>query len=343
MSENAGIVADTTARIFRELGSGKQRSALWKALDEAGLVRAWIAESFGGAGASRADGFEVLKIAGAHAVDVPLAETLLAGWMFEQAKLTLPDGVMTIAPVDARDETTLDAKNRLSGRARSVPFARAASQIAVLASRGDECFVAAVDRTKCEVTECVNLARDARDTVAFMSAVPAAVQPVAIDFGGVMLMGAAARSMQMAGALQTILDLSVAYANERVAFEKPIGKFQSIQHSLARLAGEAAAAIAAAGSAADAISSSPITDEAVFLEVAAAKIRIGEAASVGAGIAHQVHGAIGFSAEHPLHRYTQRLWTWRDDFGGESHWAVQLGRRVAKQGADALWPMLAAR
>jgi acyl-CoA dehydrogenase len=149
----------------------------------------------------------------------------------------------------------------------------------------------------------------------------------------------------MAGALEAILDLAVAYANERVAFGRPIAKFQAVQHNLARLAGEVAAAIAAAGSAADAIAtaSGADFDEGVFLEVASAKIRVGEAAGEGAAIAHQVLGAIGFTREHVLHRFTRRLWAWRDDFGNESQWAVQLGRRVAANGAEALWPMLAAR
>jgi len=116
-----------------------------------------------------------------------------------------------------------------------------------------------------------------------------------------------------------------------------------IQHNLARLAGESAAALAASGSAADAIEHAQAFDETVLLEVASAKIRVGEAATEGAAIAHQVHGAIGFSGEHALHRFTQRLWAWRDDFGTESDWAVRLGKLVAGKGADALWPMLAAR
>jgi alkylation response protein AidB-like acyl-CoA dehydrogenase len=166
--------------------------------------------------------------------------------------------------------------------------------------------------------------------------------PAALDGDALLLMGAAVRAMQMTGALEAILDISVGYANERVAFGRPIAKFQAVQHNLARLAGEVAAAIAAAGSAADAIASGE-TGEAAFLEVAAAKIRVGEAASEGAAIAHQVLGAIGFTREHALHRFTQRLWAWRDDFGNESFWAVKLGNRVAANGADALWPMLAAR
>ena len=39
-----------------------------------------------------------------------------------------------------------------------------------------------------------------------------------------------------------------------------------------------------------------------------------------------------------LHRFTRRLWAWRDDFGNESVWAVKLGNLVAAKGADGLWP-----
>jgi len=116
-----------------------------------------------------------------------------------------------------------------------------------------------------------------------------------------------------------------------------------VQHNLARLAGEVAAALTAAGSAADAIASADAFDDAIFLEAAAAKIRSAEAAQEGAAIAHQVHGAIGFTREHVLHRFTLRALGWRDDFGNESHWALELGKRVASRGADAFWPLLASR
>ena len=81
----------------------------------------------------------------------------------------------------------------------------------------------------------------------------------------------------------------------------------------------------------------------IFLEATAAKIRSAEAAQEGAAIAHQVHGAIGFTNEHVLHRYTLRLLAWRDDFGNESHWAVALGNKIAARGADDFWPLVAAR
>ena len=70
-----------------------------------------------------------------------------------------------------------------------------------------------------------------------------------------------------------------------------------------------------------------VIDDAVFLEAASAKIRCAEAAEEGAAIAHQVFGAIGFTKEHVLHRFTLRMLGWRDDFGNESYWAAELGRR----------------
>jgi alkylation response protein AidB-like acyl-CoA dehydrogenase len=81
----------------------------------------------------------------------------------------------------------------------------------------------------------------------------------------------------------------------------------------------------------------------MLLEIAAAKIRVGEAVTTGGAIAHQVHGAVGWTAEHVLQRFTRRMWGWRDDFGAESHWAAMLGDMVSEAGADALWPMLAER
>ena len=156
-------------------------------------------------------------------------------------------------------------------------------------------------------------------------------------------MGATVRSMQISGALQSILKLATNYAQERVAFEKQISKLQAVQHNLANLANETAVAIAAAGSAMDTINDLDTFNELVFFEAASAKIRTGEAVGEGAAIAHQVYGAIGFTEEHILHRFTQRLWDWRDDFGSESEWAVQLGEMVAEKGADELWPLLTSR
>jgi acyl-CoA dehydrogenase len=354
VAESENIVAETAERIFTDLADaqtinkskdGSWKAPLWHALTEAGLPLSWVSEDCDGSGAGMAEGFSVLNSAGRFAVSVPLAETMLAGWLLAQARIASPAGPMTVAPASPKDRIVANADGTLSGRARGVPFAGEARHVAVLAAGASGLVIALVDADACRIEAGRNLADDDNATVTFNNAKPAALRPAPPGFAqtSLMLMGAVARSLQIAGALESMLDSSVRYSNERIAFEKKISKFQAVQHNLAKLAGEAAAALAAAGSAADAICSSTRFDDAVFLEAASAKIRCAEAAEKGAAIAHQVHGAIGFTLEHILHRYTLRALAWRDDFGHDSYWAVELGKLVAARGADELWPLVASR
>src|SRR5207237_1106178 len=98
--------------------------ALWHALEESGLTLTWVPDELGGAGAALADGFAVLRAAGRFAAPVPLAETLMAGWLLTQAGISVPGGPLTIAPIHADGRIALTADGALSGRARRVPFAR---------------------------------------------------------------------------------------------------------------------------------------------------------------------------------------------------------------------------
>ena len=342
------IVAETAARIFADLADPQTvnsaktdawKGPLWQALAESGLTLAWVPDELGGAGAEMADGFAVLGVAGRCAATVPLAETLLAGWLLSRGGLKAPEGTMTVAPARPRDTVTLNADGTLSGKARGVPFAKDAQHIAVLA--GDK--VALLETSACRVADGLNLASEPSNTLTFDKVRPVAVGQANVDQTALMLMGCTVRAVQTAGALETVLDMAVRYANERVAFEKKIAKFQAVQHNLARLAGEVSAALTAAHSAADTIANASEFDDAVFLEATSAKIRSAEAAEEGAAIAHQVHGAIGFTSEHILHRYTLRMLAWREDFGNESHWAAALGNLIASRGADQFWPLVASR
>ncbi len=146
------------------------------------------------------------------------------------------------------------------------------------------------------------------------------------------------RTCQIAGALDAALTLSVAYANERQQFGRPLGKFQAVQQSLASFACEAAAANCAAMGAAQALD----RGDAEF-EIAAAKLRANRAVGVGTTVAHQVHGAIGFTQEYSLHSLTRRLWEWRSEYGNDAYWSERLGSMVAARGADRFWPDLTRR
>jgi acyl-CoA dehydrogenase len=357
--ESSNIVAEAAERIFADLADpqtinrargqkeeGAWKKKLWQALSDAGLPLAWVPEELGGSGASLADGFAVLGVAGRFALSVPFAETLAAGWLLARAGLEAPASRMTLAPLRPHERITLATDGTLNGRASGVPFASECEHIAVLAESGAAFTIALVESKDCRLSEGRNLARDAANAVSFERVRPLrhAPAPRGFDRSALLKMGATIRSVETAGALETILKLCVGYANERVAFERPIGKFQAVQQNLARLAGEVAAALAVAGSAADTLAQTgDAFDEAVFLEAASAKIRTAEAAAEGAAIAHQVFGAIGFTQEHVLHRFTLRMLSWRDDFGSESYWAAELGKRIAVRGADQFWPLVASR
>jgi acyl-CoA dehydrogenase len=354
VSGGTSIVTETATRIFAGLADPQTinrssndawKAPLWQALAEAGLTLAWVPQEQGGAGADLADGFEVIAVAGRFAAPVPIAETLLAGWLLARGGISSPSGTMTVAPARPGERIALNSDGSLSGRARGVPFAQDALHIAVCAHDGEAASIALVDARTCHIARGRSLAGDALDLVTFERVKPIGVAraPSGADASSLMLMGAAVRALETAGALEALLDLTLRHANERVAFERPIGKFQAVQHSLARLAGEVAAAMTAAGSAADALAHAHSFDDAVFLEVAAAKIRTAQAAAEGAAIAHQIHGAIGFTREHILHRFTLRLLAWRDDFGNESHWAAALGNHVAARGPEEFWSFLASR
>ena len=354
MSDVDPLLINATTKIFEDLSDPKTinasktdswRNQLWSALEEAGLTLAWISDTYGGSGATIADGFSILEVSGKFAAPIPLGETLLAGWLLSKGGIDSPKGMMTVAPTRPRDRIKFNPDNTLTGQVFGIPFASISENIAVIAHGSDGLYVALVASKDCIVTHNSGLSGDGRDTITLKHTPTLASNKLPDDFSpqALSLMGATVRAIQISGALQSILTLATDYAQERVAFEKTISKFQAVQHNLAKLASETAVAIAAAGSAADTLNDIEVFNESVFFETASAKIRVGEAVGEGAAIAHQVHGAIGFTEEHILHRFTQRLWDWRDDFGSESEWAVQLGEMVAKKGADGLWPLLTSR
>ena len=322
------------ASVVNDAEQGVWPHELWEQLEVAGLPLTWVPEECSGAGATLIDGFEVAKVAGRYAVPVPLVETLLAGWLLSKAGLKVPPGAL--APVHAADFIDVQPSHTLSGVAQRVAFASKAAYLVVETSSG----VGLVERDAVEIHSRVGLSGDPYDRVSF-DQTPVNAWSADTDLQrSVKLMGATLRSQQIAGALERILAQSTQYAGERVAFGRPIAKFQAVQHNLAVLAGEMATAGAAASAAARVLARYGAQDDRSLLAVASAKVRAGESAGSGAAIAHQVHGAIGYTRDYSLQQYTRRLLSWRDDFGSENFWARELGTYVAQRGAEALWPAL---
>lgn len=344
------LVFDAAMRLFGDLATqdvvdqaeaGIWPDALWRATAEAGFLDALAVEGESFSLAGSGDAAAILRAAGHHAVPLPLAETMLARWWLTGAGIAVPDGPLTIAPVEPRDRIEITAGPggwQVSGAAAAVPWAGTAVGILLVGSG----YVALVAPALVDRRPGANLAGEPRDDLTVDRRVSdAAGAPVPADYDATLLLrlGALCRAAQMAGAMEAALELSTGYANDRVQFGRPLAKFQAIQQQLALMAEQVAAARVAADVAAAAVAA---RGGAASFAIAAAKIRAGEAAGKATDIAHQVHGAIGFTHEHRLHHLTRRLWSWRDEFGTESLWSLELGRRVAAAGADAFWPMITA-
>lgn len=321
--ELAGSVFEGSATAGTELDT-----ALWKALEETGLARLTLPEAAGGSGAGYADAAQVLQAAGAHAARVPLVETdLLAGWLLHAHGLALPDGPLTAVAADDPGP---------GGTLARVPWARGAAAVVVLTPSQ----VLLLPADGLEITGGANLAEEPRDAVRVTGSASARAAAAPGAAAELRLRAALGRAQLLAGAARGALAATVRYAGERVQFGRPIGRFQAVQQQLALAAAEVAASGAAASSAAAAADRDGFGAPSTALAVAAAKARTGEAAGEVARIAHQVHGAIGFTREHDLRLLTTRLWAWRDEDGSDAHWQAELGATVLAAGPQALWPLV---
>lgn len=338
MNETTQMMLESAERLLRDAcpkavvdaaEGGQFPEALWTELEALGLPNACLGEGQGGVGLPLAEGLTLLRLAGRYAVPLPFAETLLGRALLgaEGPKEGLA-GLLTIAlPSPA-------------GGFDPVPFAPWAQWVLVAREGADGALM-----LHCVAVKALTFS-DARPGLAgdlearLLAGVPETggfQSPMAPTLERLRGLLALSRAVMIAGALESALELSVAYALERKQFGREIAKFQAVQQQLAVLTGEVAAALRAADAGLEALDS---PREATAWAVA--KARAGEAAGKGAEIAHQVHGAMGFTHEHQLHHRTRRLWAWRDQYGHEAYWQARLGRALCAAGADALWPELTA-
>jgi hypothetical protein len=320
VSETGALLADMTDRLLasslndatmRTARCGQWPDAAWRALTEQGLTHALV-EGEQGFGVPLKEGLALIRLFGRYATPLPIAETMIANALLARAGLDVVEGPLALASSER------------------VAWGRQAK--ALLVESGGRAGLVTSFRV---IEEGSNLAGLPRDQMVMDGDPHFGTDP------GITVLeaGSLIRALLMAGALQRLVELTVAHTSERVQFGKTLSSFQAVQHSLARLASEDAAASAAADLAADAFAtSSPHLETAI----AAARCRIGEAAGVAIGIAHQLHGAIGFTEEHRLHWYTTALWGWRDEFGTSAWWTRRLGELALSQSKQGYWPFVTA-
>jgi acyl-CoA dehydrogenase len=311
--------------------------ALWNQLVSSGLDRIGLREEAGGHGGDLGDAVMVVSALGRHGAAVPIPETaLLSGWILDRADRTLASGISTVVPTDQPlTATRAGLRWRFCGHLERVPWLSVADHVVLIGKHELDWVLAVADPSTLTIEHGTNLAGEPRDSVDIDIELDDVSTITAADVETLRLRTALIRTVQMAGALQTVLKLTIEHVNQREQFGRSLSKFQVVKQQLAEVAGEVAAA---SGSLAVAVRT--VERDDAWLPIGSARARAARAASTATPIVHQLHGALGFTEEHVLHRYTTRLWSWRDESGTQASWERDLGSRIANLGAAALWPLL---
>lgn len=294
--------------VVRAIEGGDSPQALWDAIAQAGFLELLRPEAEGGAGLSLAELYPVLHGLGRHVVPLPLADALAARGVVAPG-VALPQGLLSLAP-----HLVQDAAGTLT--AALLPFGLITQQ--VLAVRdGALVLLAAADAlrqpTDIPHSLCATLRWPAGAKGLTVAGRPEDLLP----------MTAAVHAAVAAGAMSRLFEMTLRYSNERSQFGRTLGKFQSVQHLLAVMAEQ----VAAAGMAAQAAFAGPGAAPSL-LRAAIAQARVSEAAPQLADAAHALHGAIGVTEAYDLQLYSRRLHESRRWHGSESHWQRVVGEQL---------------
>lgn len=303
------LLADQcTPQVVRAIEAGQSARPLWQLIEDSGFADALVDEAHGGAGLSLSDVFPVWELCGMYALPLPLAETMLARAVLAQVGVARPAGSIAFAHgrVDADGAVVCDIVR--SGRVADWVLVQLETASILLPT-------ATATQTP------AGFVLDA--TLVWSPAARAAAQAVAGGVPDAQTLQACIYAAQLAGALMSVFNRTLQYANERKQFDRPIGKFQAIQHQLSVISEHTFAARMAAHIGCHSDSTTPDR-----LRVAVAKARTSEAALEVAALSHSIHGAIGFTEEFDLQLFTRRLHVWRQAGGSESYWHSVLGAEL---------------
>ena len=327
LSEDQQLIASTARELLgsRAAAAGARAvtgdpagysAKLWKEMVELGWTGLALPPEYDGVGEGFLELCLVIEELGRSRVPTPLAATAAccglpilshgteeqkSEWLGAIARGSVMSYVRGDAGVVAErsgDGLTLD------GEASFVPYAGAADQLLVTArSDGGGPVALVVDAAAAGVSrEALDGVGDPVYRVRFSRVqVPAGRLLGDGAAGAVTAYGTAAMCAEMVGGAQGVLDMTVAYAREREQFGQPIGAFQAVAHHCADMA-------------IDVLASRFIAYEAIWrlasgsdggTEISLAKSWVSDAYQRVCALGHQVHGAIGFTAEHDLHYYTR--------------------------------------
>jgi alkylation response protein AidB-like acyl-CoA dehydrogenase len=325
--------------------------ALWRRMAELGWPGLLVPPEHGGSGGSLLDVILLVEEMGRAGLPGPFVPSavvatsiLVAAGSADQQKRLLPpmaagERLATLALVEedgAFDPAAIalagEVPGRLTGRKLFVKDAHLAHDlvVAVRERAGVSLLLLPADRR--------GLARRLLDTLSGEKSFEVTLDDVAVAaddrlgpagrgpeiLAPALRAGALARTAEMVGAAQRVLELAVEHAKTRVQGGRPIGGYQAIQHACADLVRDVDAARALLHLAAWAVAEGGPADA----EVATAKAYAGEACLAVARRGHQIFGAIGYCEEHPLHLLHKRIHAASLDFGDAAAHLETVARAI---------------
>ena len=323
-------------------GSGEYDADLWRLCAENGWTGVTIAEDHGGLGLGLIELCLVVEALGRVAAGAPFLSTSFAcadamsrhgdgavktRWLPALAAgeaigvLATTEGV-EIAPQRPKARV---AGGRLSGR-KSAVTGGAAGNVAVVYAADEDAdgepalFVVDLAGVRREVLDSFDNSRCAADLV-FEGAEAHRLGGDRAALMTVLSRLAVVVAAEQTGGADACVELARDYANTRVAFGQPIGKFQSVKHGIAEMWVLAQLARSAAADAAHRFDSGDVGAE---LAAATARLNASEAYEQAAWLAVQVHGGIGVTWEADLHLHYRRARATALELGRPSLWEDRI-------------------
>ncbi|MFJ8929848.1 acyl-CoA dehydrogenase family protein [Streptomyces sp. NPDC102364] len=323
--------------------------ALWERLAELGMTRLDIPETAGGSGGTFDDLLALTHALARHAVTTPVTESATADWCLASGASRLT-GTVTLALLPT-DITEPGADGTITAQLPAVPWVSGAHTLLLVpaaeAAGAHEAGPWTVDLEGPGVTRRPSapaLCGTPYEAVDLTAAPVLALPPGAPSPARIRARLALLRSAALLGAAEGAYELTAAHVSQREQFGAPLLKIPAVAAHLATMRVHLLQAEAALNHARDTYRADTATATPVRLTAAAATARITAAATSTevARSAHQLHGALGITAEYPLHRYTRRLWAWRDTPVPQQAETAALGRLAVAAGEATLWDVLTA-
>lgn len=318
MSETRSLLLTSAERLLDRHADTGTAEQFATAVAESGLYLTLTPEASGGMGAALSDAAALARLWGARAAPLPIVELLLAGAYAppDEDLQSLAGGLAGLSPGPVDAAGWPGATRILLLRGGASPAA------ALFPAEGVEPWEDLPGMSR------LRLAEEAADSADWMPLENATLPP---DIAAPLLCAAA-----MTGVMEHIVEITLDYAQIRKQFGRTLSKFQAVQSLLSLAAGELAVTRAAL----DMALAKADAGRARAMDAAAVKAQAGRAAEVIAANAHQIFGAIGFSQEHELHRYTKRLWQWRELCGAQQEMEALIGHQAGAAGVEGLWNLI---